>query len=148
MRFGPLLLIMLLCSVPMAMAPAPAQESSAANSNETARTAIERVLQADNLDTDQLSPRDVAETIAGIPQGRAPDDFWTAYQAHVRAWQRFAQVWDRAVAQRGESTFIDNEEELLEAEQAIGTTFDEVERIARRYGARLPIPRANVIPTI
>jgi hypothetical protein len=148
MRLGPLLLMMLLVAMPAAAAPAPAQEPDAAVPREAARSEIERILQADNLDTDQLSPRDVADTIAGIARGRAPEDFWTAYQAHVRAWERFAQVWDRTAAQRGESTFIENEEELLEAEQAIGTTFDEVERIARRYGARLPVPRANVIPTI
>ena len=39
-------------------------------------------------------------------------------------------------------------EELAKAEQAIDATFDEVERIARRYGARLPTPPLGDPPTV
>ena len=129
-------------------APSTAQKPAAAAQNERARAEIERILEADNLDSSRLSPREVAETIAGIGRGRAPEDFWNAYLAHVRAWQHFAQVFERSVPQQGESTFIENEQELLEAERAVETTFDEVQRIARRYGARLPVPPGSVVPTV
>jgi hypothetical protein len=133
-------------AVPAAAASAPA--SAAVAQDATARSEIERILQADNLDTSRMSPREVVETIATIGRGRAPEDFWQAYQAHVRAWQHFAELVERAVRQQGESTFIEGEEELEAAGRAIDSTFAEVERIARRYGARIPVQPANVIPTI
>jgi hypothetical protein len=121
-------------------AQACAQEPGAAAGDDAARTEIERILNADNLDTNRLSPRDVADSIAQIERGRAPQDFWAAYQLHVRAWSRLADAYERAQRQQGESTFADGMEEVETAADAIETTFDEVERIARRYGARLPIP--------
>jgi len=117
-----------------------AQDSDIVVRGDTARTEIERILNADNLDTARLSPREVADQVARIERGRAPEDFWSAYQLHVRAWARFADSIDRAQRAQGESTFGEGMEEVEAAERAIGTTFDEVERIARRYGARLPRP--------
>ena len=101
---------------------------------DVARTEIERILDADNLDTSQLSAGEVAEAISAIERGRAPDDFWTAYQAHVAAWKRLAQSTESL--------------ERALAEQAIDSSFDEVERIARRYRARLPVPPWQVLPTV
>ena len=37
---------------------------------------------------------------------------------------------------------------MIQAGQAIDSTFDEVERIARLYGARLPIPRWSIPETV
>jgi hypothetical protein len=98
------------------------------------RIEIERILDADNVDTSRLSDREVAEAMGGIDRGRAPDDFWAAYRAHVEAWNRLARA--------NESL------ERALAEQAIETSFDEVERIARRYRARLPVPPWKILPTI
>jgi hypothetical protein len=120
-----------------------AQQPGSAIQDATARTEIERVLTADNLDTARLSPRDVADAIARIERGRAPEDFWSAYQLHVRAWSRLADAFERAQRQQGESTFVEGMEEVETAADAIESTFDEVERIARRYGARLPTPPIN-----
>src|SRR5215212_5684199 len=53
------------------------------------RIEIERILAADNLDTLHLNPSEIADRMAAIQRGRAPDDFWQAYQRHVDAWQRF-----------------------------------------------------------
>ena len=114
---------------------------------DVARIEIERILDADNVDTSQLSPREVAEAIAAIGRGRAPEDFWKAYRAHVEAWNRFADAID--AARRGKSDSpLEGGAELADADRAIDVTFDEVERIARRYGARLPIPPWQVAPTI
>ena len=140
------LFIVVAGAVPAAAPSLPAAHTNA--QDEAARAEIERILEADNLDTGRLNPREVADTIASIARGRAPEDFWQAYQAHVRAWRQFAELVERAVRQQGESTFIEGEEELVAAERAIDTTFDEVERIARRYGARIPVQPANLIPTI
>lgn len=140
------LLTILAASLPAAAASALG--SAAVAQDAIARSEIERILQADNLDTSRMNPREVAETIATIGRGRAPEDFWQAYQAHVRAWRRFAELVERALRQQGESTFIEGEEELEAAGRAIDTTFAEVERIARRYGARIPVQPGNVIPTI
>jgi hypothetical protein len=109
-----------------------------------ARSEIERILDADNVDTSALEPREVAEAIAGIRRGRAPDDFWLAYRAHVDAWGRLADALDAAHTSRG----LKDIEAIGAAEEAIETTFDEVERIARRYGARLPTPPWQVLSTV
>jgi hypothetical protein len=135
----------------LALAPpsfAAAQEREVVIRGDAARMEIERILQADNLDTSQLGPREVTDIMASIERGQAPEDFWEAYQVHVRAWERLTAAVETVQRQQGVSTFVDGAEELADAEQAIGTTFEEVERIARRYGARLPIPRANILPTI
>ena len=146
MRLSWLPVLMLLAAVPTAVAAAQAPGSAAPDA--TLRAEIERILEADNLDTSRLNPTEVAQTIASIPRGRAPEDFWRAYQDHVRAWQLFAQLVEQAVRQQGESTFVEGEQELLAAERAIETTFAEVERIARRYGARMPVQPGEAIPTI
>ena len=107
---------------------------------DTPRAEIERILNADNLDTARLTPREVSGIMSGIERGRAPEDFWTAYQLHVQAWANLADVVGRVQQQQAESTLAAGLDELAAAETAIGTTFDEVERIARLYHARLPAP--------
>jgi hypothetical protein len=101
---------------------------------DVARKEIERILSADNVDTSRLSAGQVAEAIGGIARGRAPEDFWAAYQAHVAAWKRLAGATGSVETALGE--------------QAIEATFDEVERIAGFYGALLPTPPWQEIPTI
>ena len=113
----------------------------------SARAEIERILRSDNLDTDTFSSRVVADTMARIKRGQAPDDFWRAYQAHVRAWQQLAAVEDYVRSGRDPSPPNRRNAVLAAAERRIGATFDAVERIARRYGARLPAPRPFVKST-
>ncbi len=113
-------------------APAAAQEPEILVEAPLQRLEIERILEADNLDLASMSPREVAEAMAPIPKGRAPDEFWARYQGHLRAWQ-----WYAALA----STAGVNGHDVLEAEALVNATFDDVERIAARYGARLPEPR-------
>jgi hypothetical protein len=96
------------------------------------RAEIERILAADNVDTSRLSEREVADIVRRVERGRAPQDFWLAYRAHVRAWEQLADTVEKA----GEDRFG----AVANAEQAIEATFDEVERVARSYGARLPVP--------
>jgi hypothetical protein len=108
------------------------------------RAEIERILAADNVDTSQLSEREVADSIARVKRGRAPQDFWLAYRAHVLAWKRLAEAVEKA--SRSASGF--DSAEVVRAEQAIEATFDEVERIARSYGARLPTPPWAIPPTV
>ena len=130
----------LLALAAAAPTPALAQDPDIVVRAQTDRAEIERILNADNLDTAHLSARDVVEIMSGIARGRAPEDFWDAYQLHVRAWANFAEAEEHAQPRSDGSTFAENPEQLETAEAAIGTTFDEVERIARRYGARLPRP--------
>jgi uncharacterized membrane protein len=117
-----------------APAPVAAQDTEIVVRGDVARKEIQRILDADNLDTSRLSAAEVADAIGGIARGRAPEDFWTAYQTHVSAWNRLAD------AQGSLETAL--------AEQAVEATFDEVERVARLYGAVLPIPPWQEIPTI
>jgi hypothetical protein len=108
--------------------------------NSAAGPAIERILNADNLDTDRLSPREVADTMSEIPRGRAPGDFWTAYQLHVRAWQDYADARDAARVMTS-PTDIDHRPDgaaIEDARKRINSTFDLVEEIAHRYHARIP----------
>ena len=98
------------------------------------RLEIERILDADNVDTSRLGARQVAEAMGAIDRGRAPEDFWKAYRAHVAAWNRMARSEARL--------------ERALAEQAIDASFDEVERIARRYRARLPVPPWKRAPAL
>ena len=102
-----------------------------------AKSEIERILNADNLDTDSMDAREVVDIIETIPRGRAPDDFWEAYQRHVDAWEYMAQL----TGEPGEEA---DDKELEAADRAINRTFDEVERIARGYGARMPLPMTEV----
>ena len=108
--------------------------------NSAARPAIERILNADNLDVDRLSPREVADTMAEIARGRAPSDFWAAYQRHVRAWQDYADARDAARVLTS-PTDIDHRPDgaaIEDARNRINSTFDVVEAIARSYDARIP----------
>ena len=107
---------------------------------------IERILRLDNLDTGWLGPREIAETMDGITRGRAPEDFWTAYRTHVDAWRKLADATERVRSKLGEPLSIDDEEgsALARAELAIDLTFDEVERIAKGYGAKMPVPRSRL----
>jgi hypothetical protein len=118
-------------------APAPQAEQEVIVRGESARREIERILHEDSLTSIRPTPREVADAMAVIVRRGAPQDFWSAYQTHVLAWQRYAQLVEQAPRTQGESNFGD-EGETAEAQQAIETTFVEVERIARRYGARLP----------
>jgi hypothetical protein len=128
----------------LAPAAAIAQEPDIVVRAESPRAEIERILDADNLDTGRLTPREVTEIMMGIARGRAPEDFWSAYQLHVRAWARLADAVDRVQPQTGAgSAFPEGRDELAAAAVAIETTFDEVERIALRYHARLPAPRVD-----
>ncbi len=116
--------------------------------NAVTRMEIERILAADNVDTSQLTPREVADAIRAIPRGRAPQDFWTAYQAHVGAWAAMADAAERleeladAKPSRQAAALAD----LERAQTAIESTFDEVERIARSYGAAMPVPPGTPLP--
>ncbi len=125
--------------------PAPAtaaEEPEIVIQGETARIEIERILREDNLDSERLGADAVVAIMTAIQRGNAPEDFWEAYQAHVRAWQWYAEVEERVRAQDG-AAFIDGLDEYVAAGDAIDSTFDDVERIARRYGARLPAPIGN-----
>jgi hypothetical protein len=137
------LLALLALAAPAAVT---AQEPDIVVRGDVARHEIERILAADNVDTSKLSEREVADAIRGVERGRAPQDFWLAYRAHVLAWERLADAAERIRGDKGESFF--EAEERVKAEQAIDATFDEVERIARSYGARLPIPRWSIPPTV
>jgi hypothetical protein len=142
MRFVRLALLALL-ALPMPSGTI-AQEPDIVVKGGVQRAEIERILAADNVDTSRLSEREVADIVAQVERGRAPQDFWLAYRAHVSAWERLADAVERA--SQAESRF--KAEELVRAEQSIDATFDEVERIARAYGARLPIPVWSIPPTV
>lgn len=135
MRWVRLIALALLVLPPLSISGAAAgQDSEIVVRGDVARKEIERILSADNLDTSRLPALEVAEAIGGIERGRAPDDFWAAYQDHVAAWKRLAEASGSL-------------EQAL-AEQAIEASFGEVERIARLYGARLPTPPWQVPSTI
>ena len=130
-----LVFILLAAAVP-AVSNASAQSDIVVRADVT-KAEIERILNADNLDTVSMEPRDVADTLAAISRGRAPEDFWEAYQKHVDAWQDMAALTDRQDSQADDG-------ELDAADRTINRTFDEVERIARTYGARIPMPMTEV----
>lgn len=136
MRFPSLTALALMTLAPPALAQA--QSGEIVVHGTAARQEIERILREDSLTSSQPTPREVAETMAAIDRGRAPEDFWTAYQTHVQAWQRYAQLVEQGGQQPAESSF--GPEGAAEAQTAIEATFNEVERIALRYGARLPSP--------
>jgi len=144
MRFARLAPIALL-ALPLPAAAAEQQPDIVVQGG-VQRAEIERILAADNVDTSRLGEREVADIVGQIARGRAPHDFWLAYRAHVRAWERLADVAEKARRDQGEAFF--EAEELVKVEQAIDATFDEVERIARAYGARLPTPRWSIPPTV
>lgn len=103
-----------------------------------ARPAIERILKADNMRVDLLSPAEVAARMEEIEQGAAPDDFWTAYLAHVRAWRAYATAIARS--RRADPRDPDKRASLAvaEARVAINRSFDVVEEQARKHNARIP----------
>ena len=135
----------------LAGSPAAAQRSDqlVPRGDSVTRAEIGRILAADNVDVSQLSPRQVADSIRAIPRGRAPDDFWTTYQAHVRAWESMAAAAERLerLANAKPSLQADAMGEMAEAQAAIESTFDEVERIARSYGVGMPAPPGTPLPT-
>lgn len=143
MRLIPMALLALL-AMPVPAFPAP-QGHDIVVQGGVERSEIERILNADNVDTSRLSEREVAEAIAKVERGRAPPDFWLAYRAHVLAWKRLADAVEKAGRPGGSRS---DAEEVSRAGQVIGATFDEVERIARSYGARLPVPVWSVPPTV
>lgn len=122
-----------------------AAEPDVVVSRSAAIPAIERILKADNLDVDALAPQEIAERMRDIRQGAAPRDFWAAYQEHVRAWSDYAAALDRvAKRQPGEPAPPGNEWAVGEARIRVNTTFDVVERLARRRGATIPFPRTRI----
>lgn len=138
------LVALALLAVP-ATASEPAEGPEIVVKGDVRRLEIERILDADNVDTSRLGTRSVADAMAMILRGRAPEDFWQAYRAHVLAWQRLAEV---EAAQWRQVSSVQGEAALVSAEQGIETSFDAVERIARRYGARLPTPPWKRLPTL
>jgi len=135
--------LMLGLAAPVALASptfAMAQDQEVVVRAEAARAEIERILNADNVDTARLSPRGVADAIAAIERGRAPADFWNAYRLHVQAWAELADAVDNARPGQGESAFPADQERIDRAQAAIESSFAAVQRIARQYGARLPTP--------
>ena len=104
--------------------------------------AIERILKADNIDIDRLSPAEVATRMEEIEQGAAPREFWAAYQVHVRAWRAYATALQ--ASRSSDPRSLDGSAgSATEARSAINRSFAVVEAIARRYGARIPtsVPR-------
>ena len=104
-----------------------------------ARPAIMRILEADNLDIDQLPAVDVANRMQDIERRAAPADFWAAYQNHVRAWTDYANA--RARARRSDPLNLDEAVDgaaIATARRRINATFDVVEAIAKRYDAWPP----------
>jgi hypothetical protein len=71
-----------------------------------------------------------------IRRGRAPEDFWAAYSDHVDAWVILAN----AIARARREPNVDTVAAVDKAEAEIDTTFERVERVARRYGAHIPTP--------
>ncbi len=107
--------------------------------------AIERILKADNLDVNTLSPQEIAAAMRDIRQGAAPSDFWVAYQAHVKAWSDYAAALDAAAKrQPGEPASAGTEWAVGEARTRINATFDTVERLARHRGATIPLPCTRI----
>src|SRR5687767_3232310 len=77
---------------PPAATSAPMQDELIVVQANVAQKEIERILNLDNLEVELLPPREVAMAMAAIRKGRAPRDFWIAYQAHLKAWQRYASA--------------------------------------------------------
>ena len=83
--------------------------------------------------------------MAVIPRGVAPPDFWQAYQAHVRAWQDYADARQRGRAKSPtDISALADGAAVAEARRRINSTFDQVVAIARRYGARMPLSTTTV----
>ena len=132
---------------PLVTTTAAAQDEVIVVRANVAQSEIERILNLDNLEVELLAPREVATAMSGIKKGRAPRDFWIAYQAHVKAWQRFASATQAMMISNDTLAAEEAAGGRAEAKLAIKKTFDEVERIARRYGARIPTPRTRSATT-
>ncbi|HYG28920.1 MAG TPA: hypothetical protein VD887_01775 [Allosphingosinicella sp.] len=141
--------LLALLAVPAAADPIAALDEQE-NRRETGRQEIARILAADNVDASRLSAREVATAIRAIPRGAAPDDFWNAYQAHVRAWERAAAAEERAQGLiGGKPAEMERAVAAFVAAQAeISATFEQVRQIAGRYGVEMPIPPAEAANTI
>ena len=104
-----------------------------------ARPAIQRILEADNLDIERLPAGEVAARMQEISRGVAPADFWAAYQDHVRAWTAYAEA--KARARRSNPLQVDDAPDgraIAAARRRVNATFDVVEAIAKRYKAWPP----------
>ena len=130
-----------LCLMPTA--PAAAKEADPQSQqivvrSSAARPAIQRILEADNLDIG-LPANEVAARMREIGRGAAPTEFWTAYQDHVRAWTDYAEA--KARARRSDPLRIDDAPDgaaIAAARRRINATFDVVEAIAKHYDAWPP----------
>jgi hypothetical protein len=119
--------------------PAPINGEDVVVQGSASRPAIQRILEADNLDIERLPAGEVAERMREIGRGAAPVEFWAAYQAHVRAWTDYAEA--KARARRADPLQVDDAPDgraITDARRRINTTFDVVEAIAKRYRAWPP----------
>ena len=139
MRAGVSLVMLLLTPVASAAHAAQAGREVVVRAD-VARSEIERILNADNLDREAMNPQDIADSLAAIPRGRAPDDFWQAYQEHVDAWYRLAELTEGGLIEEEGIPF----DTLENAGRAISLTFGQVQLIALSYGARMPMPMDEV----
>ena len=119
--------------------PAPVKGEDIVVQSSAASPAIQRILEADNLDVERLSAGEVAARMREIGRGAAPVEFWAAYQEHVRAWTDYAEA--KARARRSDPLQVDDAPDgraIAAARRRINTTFDVVEAIAKRYQAWPP----------
>ena len=137
-------LVMSIFLAPFAAAAGVAQQADITVTAIPARIEIERILTSDNVDTESLGTRGVATAIAGIVRGQAPLDFWLVYGMHVAAWEQLADAEDRLSAAQDAPARDHWMAQADRANRAIEATFTEVERIARRYGAKMPVPVSDI----
>jgi hypothetical protein len=119
--------------------PVPVKGEDIIVRSSAARPAIQRILEADNLDIERLPAGEVAARMREIGRGAAPVEFWAAYQEHVRAWTDYAEAKTRA--RRSDPLQVDDAPDgrtIAAARRRINATFDVVEAIAKRYGAWPP----------
>lgn len=117
------------------------------------KSAIESVLAQDALTTEEAtSVAEIVQRMKSIDTSDCPADFREAYYRHIRAWQGMAEQVASEPQSFGEGflyglikgfegDYTGGLGEINEARnycsQQIKTTFQEVEAIAIRYGARL-----------
>ncbi len=119
--------------------PAPVKGEDIIVQSSAARPAIQRILEADNLDIDRLPAGEVAARMREIGRGAAPREFWAAYQEHVRAWTDYAEAKERArLSDPLQVDDVPDGRAIAVARRRINATFDLVEAIAKRYGAWPP----------
>ena len=128
--------------------------------------AIESLLQADRGNsTGATSISDVVKRMRAIDSSRCPKDFQSAYLTHIHAWERALQLEQRALEfqkSNSETTLFvesfvrgflgdplgkmnevnavksDFAREVQTVQKEIQQTFHEVEKVALKYGAKLP----------